>query len=151
MNLRYARNHRVDQNAPIQAAAEVVIKAPLAQVWQVLSDVENWGNSLEPGVTKIKLPDGVRVGAPLTRTNKGFTMTSRFEVVDPEREIAWTGVALSVRAVHRFELEAIDQATTRVRSQESMGGRPFAILYSSAKLQEQMDASLASLKEACER
>lgn len=78
-------------------------------------------------------------------------MTSRFEVVEPEREIAWTGVALGVCAVHRFELEALDEGTTCVRSEESMGGRPLAILYSSAKLRTQLRDSLASLKTACER
>lgn len=147
----FARDHHVDRRAPIQASGEVIINAPPAQVWAVLADVRGWGASLEPGVTNVKLPQGVAVGAPFTRTNKGFTMTARFEVVVPERELAWTGSAVGVRVVHRFLLEPLDCGRTRVHCGESMGGRPLAILYSSAKLQEQMDASLTSLAEACTR
>lgn len=147
----YARAHQVDLEAPIQAAAEVVIDAPIAQVWQLLTDVTGWADSLERGLSKVELPQGIRVGAPFRRTNKGFTMTARFEVVETERELAWTGVALGVRAVHRFQMESIGGGRTRLWSAESLGGRPLAILYSSAKLQSQMESSLASFRAACER
>lgn len=147
----YALQHQVDPAAPIQAAAEIVVNAPVDHVWRLLIDVENWADSLEPGLSKVDVSQGVRVGARFTRTNRGFTMTARFEVVSPEREIAWTGTALGVHAIHRFELEPLPDGRTLVRTEESMGGRPLAVLYSSAKLQGLMDASLASFKAACER
>ncbi len=52
--------------------------------------------------------------------------------------------------MHRFAL-APQGGGTLVTCQESMGGRPAAILYGSAKLQAAMDASLALFKAACER
>lgn len=148
---RYARQHQVDPDAPIQATAEIIVNAPVDHVWRLLIDVENWAASLEPGVSKVDVSQGVQVGARFTRTNSGFKMAARFEVVAPERELAWTGTALGVHAIHRFELTTLNDGGTRVRCEESMGGRPMAVLYSSAKLQSAMDASLASFKAACER
>ncbi len=146
----YAREHRVDAAEPIQAKASITVDASVETVWTVLTDVANWADSLEPGVSNIDLSHGVTVGAPFHRSASGFRMHARFEVVEPQRELAWTGVALGVRVVHRFELES-QGPRTLVRCEESMGGAPLAILYSSAKLQSATEASLQSFKQACER
>lgn len=148
---QYARAHHVDTAAPIQASAQITIRAPIEHVWALLTDVANWAETLEPAVSKIELPTGVQTGANFKRTLNGLPIAARFEVVDPPHEIAWTGSTLGIRVVHRFVLTEQPDGSTVVSAEESMGGRPLAITYSSTKLQAAMDDSLTHLKQAAER
>ena len=78
-------------------------------------------------------------------------MKSRFAVVEPGREITWTGVSSGFKAVHRHLLDTTSDSTTRVRSEESMAGPLLVLLYSSAKLQAGLEQWLTGLKDAAER
>ena len=147
----YAKKHRIDDRAAIRGRREITVTASPAVVWAVLSDIERWDVNLEPGVHDIRVPGGVTVDARFTRVNKGAKMTARFAVVDPERELAWTGSAFGAKVVHRFALEARPDGGTRVVVVESMAGLLLAVFfYTSAKLQGLLETSLATLKAAAE-
>ena len=148
----YAKKHRIDGRAPLQGRREVVVNAPVAKVWGVLSDVPAWDKNLEPGVHDIHVEDGVVVDAPFTRTSRGTRMKARFAVVDKERELAWTGsVRGGVKAVHRYCLEPLSDTTTKVTAGESMAGPLLALAaFTQAKLTALMENCLATLKAACE-
>jgi hypothetical protein len=49
------------------------------------------------------------------------TLTLTLQVVDPPREIAWTGTTMGIKAVHVFRFQASDGGTL-ARSEESWEG-----------------------------
>jgi hypothetical protein len=147
----YAKKHRIDDRAAITARRELTMTAPPTRVWAVLSDVRNWDKNLEPGVHGIRVPDGVVTDAQFTRVTKGAKMTARFAVVEPERELAWTGSAFGAKVVHRYVLQALPDGGTRVVVEESMAGPLLAVFfYTNRKLQGLLETCLATLKTAAE-
>ena len=147
----FAKKHRIDDRAAIRARHEVTVAAPPAVVWAVLSDVEHWDVNLEPGVHDIRVPDGVVPGARFTRVNKGATMKAQFAVVQPERELAWTGSAFGAKVVHRYVLDALPGGGTRVTVEESMAGPMLALVFfTSRKCQALLETCLAKLKASAE-
>ena len=147
----YAKKHRIDDRAAIRGRREIIVAAPPAVVWAVLSDVGHWDANLEPGVHDIRVPDGVVTDARFTRVNKGATMKARFAVVEPERELAWTGSAFGAKVMHRYVLAAWPDGGTRVMVEESMAGPLLAVFfYTSGKLAGLLETCLATLKTAAE-
>ncbi len=147
----YAKKQRIDDRAAITGRRDITVNAPPAVVWALLSDVTHWDKNLEPGVHDIRVPDGVLVDAPFTRVNKGATLKARFAVVEPERELAWTGSAFGAKVVHRYILEALPGGGTRVVVEESMAGPLLAVFfYTSRKLQGLLETCLATLKTSAE-
>ncbi|MFF5208002.1 SRPBCC family protein [Streptosporangium sp. NPDC000396] len=145
----YAKKGRLDERAPLTAAYEIRIEAPIRQVWKLLSDPPGWG-TLDPDIHAIELGSAVAVDTPFTWKNGMARIKSRFAVVQPEREITWTGVSAGAYAVHRHVLEETADGATLVRTEESMGG-PFLILFfSNAKLQATLEKWLTALKRAAE-
>jgi hypothetical protein len=145
----YAKRHRVDRDAPARAEADVVIDATVPTVWAKLTDLNAWATNLERGVRGIRIPHGVTVDEEFQRSAKGARMRARFAVVDPQRELAWTGTSLGVRVVHRFTLEPVEGTRTRVVAEKSMAGW-LAALFASEKLAGLLRQSLDTLKQACE-
>jgi hypothetical protein len=148
----YAKRHRIDGRASLQERREIIVNAPAARVWRLLSDVADWGTNLEPGVHDIHVEQGVVVDAPFTRTNKGARMKARFAVVDKERELAWSGSVFGgAKAVHRYVLEPVSDRATRVTVEESMAGPVLALaFFTKAKMAALMENCLATLKAASE-
>jgi hypothetical protein len=134
----------------VWARAEAVINAPVDAVWAKLSDVAAWDTNLEPGVRRIRLEAGVTVDSRFFRTVKGARLRARFAVVDPERELAWSGVSLGVKVVHRFVLASRGPSQTFVVVEESMAGPPLAAAFSSRQLREVLRQSLETLRRASE-
>jgi hypothetical protein len=148
----FAKQHRIDAQAPLRARREIVVNAPAAQVWRVLSDVAAWDKNLEPGVHDIHVEQGVVVDAPFTRTNKGARMVARFAVVDKQHELSWTGKVFGgAKAVHRYLLEPVSDRETRVTVEESMAGPVLALaFFTRAKMEALMATCLTTLKAAGE-
>jgi uncharacterized protein YndB with AHSA1/START domain len=147
---QYAKQERIDLRAPVTAAYEVEIDAPLQRVWDLLGNPLAWP-SFAPEVHDVHLDGPVAADTRFTWSNGRARMRSRFAVVDRGREITWTGVSSGAKAVHRHLLEAAGDTTTRVRSEESMAGPLLVLLYSSAKLQAGLEQWLTGLKAAAER
>ena len=150
LHQQYAKRERIDRRAPVTAACEVEIDAPVQRVWELLADPMAWP-SFAPDVHDVHLDAPVAVDTRFTWVNGRSQMKSRFAVVDPGREITWTGVSSGSRAVHRHLLEATGDGATRVRSEESIAGPLLVLFYSSAKLQAGIEAWLNGLKTAAER
>src|SRR3954449_7546963 len=88
----YARRGRIDELAPIAARGEVVIDAPAERVWELLRHPERW-ERFASEIRDVQLADGVVEGGHFTWRNGKTKLTSRFAVVDPARELTWTGMA----------------------------------------------------------
>jgi hypothetical protein len=147
---QYAKRERIDTRAPVTAAYEVEIHAPVQRVWDLLGDPTAWP-SFAPEVHDVHLQGPVAADTRFTWANGRSRMKSRFAVVDPGREITWTGVSSGVKAVHRHLLEAAGPGSTRVRSEESMAGPLLPLVYGRAKLQAGLEQWLTALKTAAER
>lgn len=120
LHATYAKQGRIDTAAAIQSHAEILIYAPVA-------------------------PD-----ATFTWKSGPSTIKSTFAVVEPEKELTWTGISFGAKAVDRHTLEATDGGT-RLFTEESMAG-PFVILFfNSQKLRTSQQAFLAALKQLAEK
>ena len=147
---QYAKRERIDTRAPVTAAYEVGIDAPVERVWDLLGNPLAWP-SFAPEVHDVHLDGPVAADNRFTWVNGRSRMKSRFAVVDRDREITWTGVSSGFKAVHRHLLEATGPGSTRVRSEESMAGPLLALVYGRAKLQAGLEQWLTALKTASEQ
>jgi hypothetical protein len=146
----YAKKGRIDAGAPVGAAREIRIEAPVGKVWELLVNVPAWG-TWDRAVHDVHLDSTVAADARFTWVNGRARIRSRFAVVDPGRELTWTGISTGAKAVDRHVLEATDDAATRVRSEESMAGPLLVLFYNSAKLRTGMEQWLTALKTAAEK
>jgi hypothetical protein len=80
------------------------------------------------------------------------SLTSTLQVVDPPREIAWTGMTMGIKAVHVFRFQA-NNGGTLARSEESWQGLLASLLkgYSRRTLDKGIRSVLAHLKVEAER
>lgn len=140
----------VNREAPVVESAGALINAPVETVWRILSDLENWP-TWNKGVSKIGVSGPVTAGTSFQWVASGARLSSRLEEVIPLRRIAWTGRMFGIRAVHVWELEAIN-GETRVRTEESFEG-PIARLFRCSMkkvLAKTLSRGIASLKAAAE-
>jgi hypothetical protein len=108
---KYAKKGRIDARAPVGAAHEIRIEAPVGRVWELLVDVAAWG-TWDRAVHDVHLDSTVAADARFTWVNGHARIRSRFAVVDPGRELTWTGVSTGAKAVDRHVLEATGGAAT---------------------------------------
>ena len=147
---QYAKQRRIDQAAPIRSAHEVRIETPAARVWSLLSDPIKW-STIDPAIRDVRLGAEVDVDVRFVWHNGNTKLHSRFAVVDPQREISWTGSVMGSRAVHRHILALEADSITLLRSEESMAGALVALFYNSTKLHAQLAHWLSAVKAAAER
>jgi uncharacterized membrane protein len=145
----YAKKGRIDENAPVKSVVSVTIDAPAATVWQLLSDLQNWPSwRSDAYVTSL---DRIEPDARFRWKVRGSTITSTFAVVSPEREIAWTGVAMGwIKAIDRCRLAPTEDGRTTVTMEESMSGPFLTLFYSDGKLRKGHEEVLRMLKTAAE-
>ena len=141
----------IDRSAPAIAEGEIRIVAPPETVWEVIADVPAWP-SWNPDVKTMRVEGPVAHGTTFRWKSGSSSLVSTLKVVDPPREIAWTGVTMGIHAVHVFQFEPSDGGT-RARSAESFRGLIPTVLrgYSRNVLQRGIDRMLALLKEEAER
>ncbi len=146
----YAKKGRVDGEAPVRASAEVRIDAPVDRVWQLIADATAW-ESWDRSVHDVHLDSAVAPDAQFTWFSGRSRIRSRFAVVEPGRELTWTGMSGGAKAVDRHVLEVVDDNATRVRCEESMAGPLLVLFFNSAKLRAGMQTWLTALKTAAEK
>lgn len=147
---RYAKQGRIDSAAPVQASAEVHIAAPAERVFAVLSDPRGW-HAVQPAIHDVHMDGEPAPDTRFTWVNGQARITSRFAVVQPGREVTWTGVSFGMKAVHRHVLEPTPDGGTRLYCEESMAGPLVSLLFPSAKLHATLVAWLGALKTAAEQ
>lgn len=144
----FAKKGVIDTHAPVQAASEIIVKAPVEVVWEVMADVAHWNDWL-PHVTVSKFeslaPDSV-----FAWKNGVANIVSRFAVTERNKELTWTGVSSGANAVDRHTVEPTQEGFTRVYTEESMAGPLLVLFFSSKKLKAGQEAWLAALKTAAE-
>ena len=145
----YAKKGRIDTAAPVQGQAEVHIAATPERVFAVLSDPRGW-HTVQPAIHDVRLDGEPAADSSFTWVNGRARISSRFAVVQPAREVTWTGISAGAKAVHRHILQPADGGT-RLYSEESMGGPLISVLFPSTKLHTALLAWLDALTNAAER
>jgi uncharacterized protein YndB with AHSA1/START domain len=141
----------INRDAPATAAGELHIDADPQTVFAVLSAIDQWP-SWNPDVKSIRLQGPVQPGTTFRWKAGPGSITSTLQVVDPPRELAWTGTTMGIRAVHVFRLQPSEDGTL-ARSEESWEGLPARLLkgYSRRTLEKGIRSVLSYLKAEAER
>ena len=129
---------RINPQAPVVGTSEIEIAASPEAVWEVLTTIERWP-SWNPQVKSASLQGALEEGTQFRWKAGPGTIVSTLRVVEAPRRIAWTGVSMSIKAVHVHTLERRDGGTL-VRSEESYEGliaRTFR-----GRLQKMLDGAL---------
>jgi hypothetical protein len=108
------------EEAPVSAAAEAEIAAPVATAWDVLTDIERWP-VWNPDVKSVDLEGEVTTGSVFRWKAGPGTITSTVERLEPPNLIAWRGTTLGLRAYHVWSLEERN-GKTYLRTSESFLG-----------------------------
>jgi uncharacterized protein YndB with AHSA1/START domain len=144
-----AKNGMIQETAPIKADASIVIDAPLPRVWKLISDIDHWP-AWQPAITRAVLHGPLTTETRFDWKGGGISVESRLMQVKPLKAISWTGRAMGLKAIHVWTLAAQPGGRVLVRTRESMDGFPIALLYPSARMQENDAQWLARLKQAAE-
>jgi uncharacterized protein YndB with AHSA1/START domain len=141
----------INRNAPATADGELRIDADPETVFEVISGIDQWP-SWNPEVKSVSVEGPVQPGTVFRWKAGPSSLTSTLRVVDPPREIAWTGTTMGIRAVHVFRFQASDGGTM-ARSEESWAGLLPRLLkgYSRRTLDKGIRGVLAHLKTEAER
>jgi hypothetical protein len=141
----------INRNAPATADGELRIDADPETVFDVISGIGRWP-SWNPDVKSVSVEGPVQPGTVFRWKAGPSSLTSTLRVVDPPREIAWTGTTMGIRAVHVFRFQASDGGTM-ARSAESWEGLIARLLkgYSRRTLDKGIRSVLAHLKTEAER
>jgi len=107
-------------------SASIQIKAPLAIVWEVFTDINNW-QEWNPVCRECRLEEGDAMGSgtcfsfelnPLVIPVRIKTTVDQFE---PEKKVVWSGSRLGINAEHTFTFHEISDHVL-LRSKESFSG-----------------------------
>ncbi|NUW42099.1 SRPBCC family protein [Nonomuraea rhodomycinica] len=145
----YAKKGRLDDDAPVKSSSSIVVDAPAGKVWNLLVDMRNWP-AWRSDAHVVELGE-IEPDATFRWNIRGSAIRSTFAVVEPERELTWTGVAMGCfKAIDRMLLEETADGRTRVTVEESMSGPLLTLFYSGAKLRQGHEDLLRMLKTAAE-
>jgi carbon monoxide dehydrogenase subunit G len=141
----------VDRDAPAFAEGELLVDAPRALVWLVLTDFTRWPQ-WSPGVSVVTVDGDLAPGTSFTWKSGRTTIRSQLVDVDAPVRVSWTGKTTGIRAKHVYELDERG-AGTIVRTAESWSGLVVKVLRRSIEptLQRAIDDGLAALKAEAER
>jgi uncharacterized protein YndB with AHSA1/START domain len=141
----------INRDGPATAQGELQIAADPQTVFAVISAIDQWP-SWNPDVKSVQLQGPVQRDTVFRWRSGPSTLTSTLQVVDPPREIAWTGTTMGIKAVHVFRFQAKDGGTL-ARSEESWEGLIASLLkgYSRRTLDKGIRSVLSHLKAEAER
>lgn len=111
---------KIDRTAPVIAAEEMLIQAPVELVWEIQSDIANWPR-WNPEVHRVVLHGPIRPGTEFQWEAGGLKIRSRLQVLSRSECIVWTGRTRGIHAVHVWSFEQRADGT-HVRTEESFTG-----------------------------
>lgn len=141
----------INKNAPVHLVETIVINATPQQVWEVMTDVNNWPN-WQKNITSAVSETSLAVGNVFNMTNSGDDIKGTFNSVQPFKNFGWESHYEGLDVAHNWTLTALEKQTL-VRDEEGMEG-PYAEA-NKAGIQTSIEKSkpewLAFLKKEVER
>lgn len=145
----YAKEGFIDAEAPVKSTGGIRIEAPVERVWELLINLPEW-ETWAPDVRDVHLDSKVAEDARFTWAIGRTRINSKFAIVEPGRELTWTGTALWTKAIDRHLLEPTDDGATLHYIEESLAGVLVPLFFSSVKLKAQHHRWLMAFKTAAE-
>lgn len=145
----YAKRGLLDEHAPVKSVSSITIDAPVARVWQLISDMREWPRwRSDARVTEL---GAIEPDASFRWKIRGASVASTFAVVTPERELTWTGLAMGwLKAIDRYRLAPAADGRTTVTFAESLAGPLLTLFYREGRLRKGHQDMLRMLKTAAE-
>lgn len=141
---------KINPNAPLVDRKSIVIHAPRAVVWRLLTDINSWP-TWHAAITRAEQAGPLAADTVFHWTSGGMGIVSTIRLVEPEQRFGWTGKALGTSTEHIWHLEEIAEGT-RVTTEESMSGwliYPVKLI-TPGFLTDALESWLAALKYAAE-
>ncbi len=143
-----ALNGQINAAAPIQASLQVVVNAPPAVVWHLLTDINNWPR-WQSAIATASIKGPIAPGTTF-HWKSGMSITSKIAQVDPGRRFTWTGSAMMAHVIHTWTIQLRPGGGTLLETKESMDGSLLTLVYSSKELEKADQLWLDSLKRTAE-
>lgn len=145
-------SHDLDINlsAPTVAKREIVINAPIEQVWSKLTSINEW-TKWQSSITSAEIDSAPEKGASFRWTSGGIPFHSTIHTSKRLESFGWTGTTLGAQAIHNWHFTR-EGDKTKVSVEESLQGllvRLFAG-YFQDNLNTGMQTSLEELRRSCE-
>jgi hypothetical protein len=139
----------IDESAPVKAMVQIIIQAPPAKIWGLLTNIKDW-TKWQPDISEVAIQAAPEATVPFTWSTGGMTIHSTIRLFDPDRRIGWTGRAFHIHAIHVWTLRPLADGRVLVETRESMDGWLVDRFYSSRELLESDKKWLEHLKKAAE-
>ena len=110
----------IDFSAPLHAKRDMLISAPLEDVWSAITGIDQW-LEWQPDITSSKLDGELAAGAVFYWKAKGLNIVSTIQVLEPMHRIGWTGKSLGMQAIHIWTID-VHRGDTCVTTEESLSG-----------------------------
>jgi uncharacterized protein YndB with AHSA1/START domain len=147
---RLAAAGSIHDDAPVTTHLQIQIAAPPAKVWALLIDAPSWPK-WQKNIETVTATGPLTNGMTFSWRTGGASISSQVQLFEPERRLSWTGIAMTAKAAHVWELKPAPGNQTLLVMKESMDGPLMAQLYSSQKLTEAANEWLAALKRTAEQ
>ncbi|MET9604075.1 SRPBCC family protein [Streptomyces sp. NPDC006512] len=143
--------HTIDTTAPVVVTLATVIDAPLATVWALHTDIDNWP-AWNADIDRARLDGPAAVGASFVWLTHGMHITSTIHELVPGQRIVWGGTVEGIVGIHVWTFEPTG-AGVLVRTEESWSGEPVdaAVDALSSALKASLQSWLDRLKAHAEQ
>lgn len=149
LHAQYARQGKLDEQAPIKVSQTIHVEAPVERVWELLINLSEWP-AIDPSIRDVRLQDAVGVDSRFSFKLNGFPINAKIAVIEPYRHLHWTGVSLWFKAVDLHSLEPAGDGGTRLYIAESFAGFLAPLFMNNERLNAQHEKWLMAFKRTAE-
>ncbi|MDB5527411.1 MAG: hypothetical protein JWR51_514 [Devosia sp.] len=146
---KYSRKGLIDHNAPVQADGEIDIAAPPERVWAALTHVAGW-HHIRADISDVTMHGSVATNSPFTWSTQGLGLSSRFGLVSPVSEVAWSTSTRGLVMSAHYELERRGDGNTLLKGHEAFTAPMFPQL-GNDELRANIRSWLEGVKAVAER
>jgi uncharacterized protein YndB with AHSA1/START domain len=144
-----AQSGKINERSAVTAHLEIEINARSAKVWSLLVDAPSWPR-WEKQISAVNSDGPLANGKKFMWKSGDTEIQSQVQLFEPETRLAWTGTAMSAKAIHVWELKEVPGNRTQVLMKESMDGPLISRLFPQDKLSAAGMQWLLALKRAAE-
>ncbi|MFD8009745.1 SRPBCC family protein [Streptomyces sp. NPDC058955] len=144
--------HTIDETAPAVVRLATTVRAPLATLWDLHTDVSVWP-SWNPDITRAECSGPLAAGSVFHWHTHGLDITSTVLELVPGRRVVWGGPAHGIEGIHVWTFEESADGTVTVRTEESWSGAPVDAEREALglALRQSLENWLAALRTTAER
>ncbi len=139
-----------NKKAPVYYSDRITINSSAQNVWNKLSDIENWPK-WQKNIEYARLNGKLASQTTFDWKSGSSKIHSTLHTVKAPIEIGWTGKSMGINAVHNWKISSMGN-TTEVFVEESMEGILANLMkgYLNKIVKRELQKSLSELKLACE-